>query len=633
MEKDWDRYKSIVNGHHMRDMQHKMASEYQSHLHQQQCVREQAECVRERQVGNQSIPHPLSTFYSSRSYSKPWQNGMTTKTQIPVETGHESGQNKEWHYSSTVSKLPAIKDKKPIRKKTASCTRIMHQPQTSITVSQPSIAVEKKRVHVRQLSARLGGTYGGETSGRGNVLQTQSKPKKPKGLFEQQRQIFQEKETTQRHHNGMSSTNHDRILTPVSATSYELRKQTQCISRPASSRIAPLQRGEDVFNGQPVRNIVDATESDGVNTADAVYEVSVSDNARQLPLIVRTPSYNIPANQPHTVETNFIDSYEDQVHDSENEEHPSSHRQIQEVNTDTLGSTLNGLDTAIRNNSSFGRPDPAPLLASHTLPQMHGLNENNINVQSQEYSTVPQTASRALVGRERAIPSSEPSVAYVPPLRLSLSSTAPTILRENLDLVFHTLSMQRQSANRNMENIVSTAQNKEPSKQTDPEKLKKLQEREVFSLSLLEEDSEEEGDLCRICLMGGETTENHLIAPCQCTGSLEYVHTECMKKWLMAKIKSGAELSVVRTCEMCKQRVECDIEGFNLDEQYRKHQQTKATLNPSLYLVLLLHLYQQRYEELLRLSNTRERVSEISRHFSHLSSGSNEDTRDNDQDF
>ncbi|XP_029461438.1 E3 ubiquitin-protein ligase MARCH7 isoform X2 [Rhinatrema bivittatum] len=68
----------------------------------------------------------------------------------------------------------------------------------------------------------------------------------------------------------------------------------------------------------------------------------------------------------------------------------------------------------------------------------------------------------------------------------------------------------------------------------DPEKLKKIQE----SL-LLEDSEEEEGDLCRICQMGVASPTNPLIEPCRCTGSLQYVHQECMKKWLQAKINSG----------------------------------------------------------------------------------------------
>lgn len=56
---------------------------------------------------------------------------------------------------------------------------------------------------------------------------------------------------------------------------------------------------------------------------------------------------------------------------------------------------------------------------------------------------------------------------------------------------------------------------------------------------LLEDSDEEEGDLCRICQMGEEAASNPLIQPCRCTGSLQYVHQECIKRWLCSKINSG----------------------------------------------------------------------------------------------
>lgn len=63
--------------------------------------------------------------------------------------------------------------------------------------------------------------------------------------------------------------------------------------------------------------------------------------------------------------------------------------------------------------------------------------------------------------------------------------------------------------------------------------------RSFLSSLLLEDSEEEEGDLCRICQMAAASSSNLLIEPCKCTGSLQYVHQECMKKWLQAKINSG----------------------------------------------------------------------------------------------
>ncbi|XP_038631466.1 uncharacterized protein LOC119952043 isoform X2 [Scyliorhinus canicula] len=144
----------------------------------------------------------------------------------------------------------------------------------------------------------------------------------------------------------------------------------------------------------------------------------------------------------------------------------------------------------------------------------------------------------------------------------------------------------------------------------DPETLRKLQE------SLLHEDSEEEeGDLCRICLIPGGTPLNPLLEPCKCVGSLQYVHHDCLKKWLQAKIISGADLATVTTCELCKRTLKLDFDNFDVYEFHRKRaasqvqgrgecavsQVEEQMTSSSLYMAVLLHLYEQRFTELMRL--------------------------------
>ncbi|XP_015705770.1 E3 ubiquitin-protein ligase MARCH7 isoform X2 [Coturnix japonica] len=109
----------------------------------------------------------------------------------------------------------------------------------------------------------------------------------------------------------------------------------------------------------------------------------------------------------------------------------------------------------------------------------------------------------------------------------------------------------------------------------DPERLQKIKE------SLLLEDSEdEEGDLCRICQMSSSSADNNLIEPCKCTGSLQYVHQECMKKWLQSKINSGSSLEAVTTCELCKEKLHLNLEDFDIHELYRAHA-NEQTMNLS----------------------------------------------------
>lgn len=77
---------------------------------------------------------------------------------------------------------------------------------------------------------------------------------------------------------------------------------------------------------------------------------------------------------------------------------------------------------------------------------------------------------------------------------------------------------------------------------------------EVFEVS----GSVEEGRTCKICLCEEETPENRLISPCNCKGSCEGIHMECLQKWINSKVRK--ELQGIATsynftkfeCEICK---------------------------------------------------------------------------------
>ncbi|XP_047436581.1 E3 ubiquitin-protein ligase MARCH7 isoform X2 [Mugil cephalus] len=130
----------------------------------------------------------------------------------------------------------------------------------------------------------------------------------------------------------------------------------------------------------------------------------------------------------------------------------------------------------------------------------------------------------------------------------------------------------------------------------DQEKLRKIKER-----LLLEDSDEEEGDLCRICQMGEESSSNPLIQPCRCTGSLQYVHQDCIKRWLHSKIGSGTNLEAITTCELCKEKLRLNIDNFDIQELYRTHVQSEYDdfISSGLYLVVLLHFCEQRFSDVL----------------------------------
>ncbi|CAL9701479.1 unnamed protein product [Knipowitschia caucasica] len=139
-------------------------------------------------------------------------------------------------------------------------------------------------------------------------------------------------------------------------------------------------------------------------------------------------------------------------------------------------------------------------------------------------------------------------------------------------------------------------QREKPISPKDQEKLRKIKER-----LLMEESDEEEGDLCRICQMGEESVSNPLIQPCRCTGSLQYVHQDCIKRWLRSKITSGTNLEGITTCELCKDKLRLNLDNFDIQELYRSHVQSEYDdfISSGLYLVVLLHFCEQRFSDVL----------------------------------
>ncbi|KAF4684271.1 hypothetical protein FOZ60_008082 [Perkinsus olseni] len=45
------------------------------------------------------------------------------------------------------------------------------------------------------------------------------------------------------------------------------------------------------------------------------------------------------------------------------------------------------------------------------------------------------------------------------------------------------------------------------------------------------------GVVCRICLMEGSTADDPFIAPCHCSGSIKYVHINCLRHWIAGRLR------------------------------------------------------------------------------------------------
>ena len=68
---------------------------------------------------------------------------------------------------------------------------------------------------------------------------------------------------------------------------------------------------------------------------------------------------------------------------------------------------------------------------------------------------------------------------------------------------------------------------------------------------------------CRICYLDEETEINPLIQPCLCSGSLKYIHLECLRKWIgtrnWTQIENNENVCIYLIkevdCELCKNKL------------------------------------------------------------------------------
>lgn len=71
-----------------------------------------------------------------------------------------------------------------------------------------------------------------------------------------------------------------------------------------------------------------------------------------------------------------------------------------------------------------------------------------------------------------------------------------------------------------------------------------------------DEEGCEEEDVCRICRMPGEP-DSPLYYPCQCNGSIRWVHQDCLLQWLKhssavsCEVRSALQI-MQRTCSIGK---------------------------------------------------------------------------------
>lgn len=70
-----------------------------------------------------------------------------------------------------------------------------------------------------------------------------------------------------------------------------------------------------------------------------------------------------------------------------------------------------------------------------------------------------------------------------------------------------------------------------------------------------------ESSICKVCLGDESTKENPLIYPCKCSGTMKFIHLDCLKQWFKQKVVSKtmdytSVYSVkILECDLCKGKI------------------------------------------------------------------------------
>ncbi|CAG9331356.1 unnamed protein product [Blepharisma stoltei] len=110
---------------------------------------------------------------------------------------------------------------------------------------------------------------------------------------------------------------------------------------------------------------------------------------------------------------------------------------------------------------------------------------------------------------------------------------------------------------------------------------------------------------CRICL--NSSNDSALISPCMCSGSIQYVHSSCLQRWLKEKYPNRYKNMLSRTrscstglkCELCKYEFQGKIKFLGLSGILKKLKETQALIYIVLNVPVILYLV-YKFNHLLR---------------------------------
>ena len=88
--------------------------------------------------------------------------------------------------------------------------------------------------------------------------------------------------------------------------------------------------------------------------------------------------------------------------------------------------------------------------------------------------------------------------------------------------------------------------------------IKNVQNFKIVKKNTKETNEIQTNKACRICYLDEEVPENPLVQPCICSGSMKYIHLNCLKKWLNTSVFIKIETNPVYNIYLCK-KPECEL--------------------------------------------------------------------------
>ena len=129
------------------------------------------------------------------------------------------------------------------------------------------------------------------------------------------------------------------------------------------------------------------------------------------------------------------------------------------------------------------------------------------------------------------------------------------------DINLNTVKKQKEDEDKENEML---SINKTSNKKVNSKKINfKTPEKIFFEENQKKKSTDFPSRCCRICYLEEETDSNPLIQPCLCSGSLKYIHLDCLKKWIgtrnWTRVENNENVCIYLIkeidCELCKNKL------------------------------------------------------------------------------